>query len=263
MASAGTGLQSRGARRSIEALDGRFHTTRWSLVAAAGRWRPGAADDEVRSALGELAQTYWPPLYAWARRRGASRDEAADLVQGFFAQLVEKGGLRARPDVRARFRAFLATAFQRFVGHQAERERALKRGGGRARISLDSAALEREELALAEPARDDDPERAFARSWAEAVMRRAPARLAAESERAGQGPRFAVLRMHLMPDGDAAPHASAARELGLSEGAVKVAVHRLRRRYGELVREEVAGTLADEAEVEAELADLIAALGAP
>jgi RNA polymerase sigma factor (sigma-70 family) len=242
-------------------LDGRFHTTRWSVVAAAGRWRPGAADEQVRSALGELAETYWPPLYAWARRRGAARDEAADLVQGFFAELVEKGGLDARPDERARFRAFLATAFRRFVAHRAERENAQKRGGGRAPLSLEAAALEREERALAEFAGGEDPERAFARRWAEAVMRRALERLELESSRAGHGERFAALRPHLALEGEAAPHARVARELDLSEGAVKVALHRLRRRYGELVREEVAGTLRDEAEVEAELADLIAALG--
>jgi RNA polymerase sigma factor (sigma-70 family) len=244
-------------------MDGRFHTTRWSVVAAAGRWLPGAADEEVRGALGKLAETYWPPLYAWARRRGAPRDEAADLVQGFFAELVEKGGLTARPDERARFRAFVATAFRRFVAHRAEREGALKRGGGRAPLSLEAAALESEERALAGLAGGEDPERALARRWAEAVMRSALERLAEECAQAGQSARFAALRPHLALEGEAAPHAQVARELGLSEGAVKVALHRLRRRYGELVREEVAGTLRDEAEVEAELADLIEALGSP
>ena len=244
-------------------MQGRFRTTRWSIVSAAGRWRPGQGDEDVRRALGELAQIYWPPLYAWARRRGASRDEAADLVQGFFAELVEKGGLAARPDERARFRAFLATAFRRFVGHRAEHERAQKRGGGHSVLSLDGAALEHEERALTAsvPAAGDDPERAFERRWAEAVMQRALERLQRESELAGQAERFAALRAHLALDSAAAPHAEVARALGLGEGAVKVALHRLRRRYGELVREEVAGTLRDEAEVESELADLIAALG--
>lgn len=244
-------------------MQGGFRTTRWSVVSTAGRWRPGQADDEVRRALGELAETYWPPLYAWARRRGADRDEAADLVQGFFAELVEKGGLDARPDERARFRAFLATAFRRFVAHRAERERAQKRGGGRAPLSLDAVALEDEERALAAlvPAFGDDPERAYERRWATAVMQGALARLERECARAGQAERFAALRPHLAPGEAAAPHAEVALALGLSEGAVKVALHRLRRRYGELVREEVAGTLCDEAEVEVELADLIAALG--
>jgi len=244
-------------------MQDRFRTTRWSVVSAAGRWRPGQAHEEVRRALGELAETYWPPLYAWARRRGAAPEEAADLVQGFFAELVEKGGLAARPDERARFRSFLATAFRRFVGHRAERERAQKRGGGRALLSLDAAALEHEERTLAAllPAPGDDPERAFERRWAEALMRVALERLAEECARAGQAERFAALRPHLALDGEAAPHAEVARALGLSEGAVKVALHRLRRRYGELLRQEVAGTLADEAEVEAELADLISALG--
>jgi len=241
-----------------------FHTTRWSVVAAAGRWRPDAADDEARAALGELAEAYWPPLYAYARRRGAPREEAADLVQGFFARLVEKGGLEAEERERARFRAFLLTAFQRFWANRAAHGRALKRGGGRAALSLEALTLDREDSSvrdLAELATDQTPERAYERRWALQVMERALARLAVEQERAGRSDLFAALRAHLAPGQTAPAHAVVAERLGTSEGAIKVALHRLRRRYGELVRDEVAGTLADPTAVEAELAALIEALG--
>jgi RNA polymerase sigma-70 factor (ECF subfamily) len=241
----------------------RFHTTRWSLVTAAGRWRPDAADDEARAALGELAEAYWPPLYAYARRRGSERDEAADLVQGFFARLVEKGGLEAEQRERDRFRAFLLTAFQRFCANRAADARALKRGGGKAPLSLEALTLDREEDGLrdlAELAGGEPPERTFQRRWALQVMERALARLALEQERAGKRDLYGALRPHLSPGEAAPPHAEVAARLGTSEGAVKVALHRLRRRYGELVREEVAGTLADPTAVEAELAALIEAL---
>jgi RNA polymerase sigma-70 factor (ECF subfamily) len=241
----------------------RFHTTRWSLVAAAGRWRPDASDDEARAALGELAEAYWPPLYAYTRQRGASREEAADLVQGFFARLVEKGGLEAEERERDRFRAFLLTAFQRFRANRAADARALKRGGGKAPLSLEALTLDREEEGLrdlAELAGGETPERTFQRRWALQVMERALARLALEQERARKRELFAALRPHLSPGEPAPPHADVAGRLGTSEGAVKVALHRLRRRYGELVREEVAGTLADPSAVEDELAALIDAL---
>lgn len=232
-------------------------------MAAAGRWRPAADDDEARAALGELAEVYWPPLYVWARRRGAARAEAADLVQGFFARLVEKGGLQAEERERQRFRAFLLVAFQRFVANRAADARALKRGGGRGVLSLEALALDREDAQardLAELGVEESPERAFQRRWALQVMERALARLAEEQERAGRSAQFAALRPHLSPGEPPPPHAEVAARLGSSEGAVKVALHRLRRRYGELVREEVAGTLADPREVEDELAALIDAL---
>jgi len=242
----------------------RFHTTRWSLVAAAGRWRPDAADDQARAALGELAEAYWPPLYAYARRRGDSREVAADLVQGFFARLVEKGGLEAEQRERDRFRAFVLTAFQRFCANRKAQARALKRGGGRAPLSLEALTLDREDESvrdLAELASDETAERTFQRRWALQVMERALERLALEQDRAGKGELFGALRPHLSP-GEAAPaHADVAGRLGSSESAVKVALHRLRRRYGELVREEVAGTLADPAAVADELGALLEALG--
>jgi len=233
-------------------------------VASAGRWRPEAADGEARAALGELAEAYWPPLYAYARHRGAPREEAADLVQGFFARLVEKGGLEAEEREHDRFRAFLLAAFQRFCANRTARARALKRGGGRTPVSLEALTLDREEESvrdLAELATEETAERTFQRRWALNVMEHALARLALEQERAGKRGLFDALRPHLSPGDGAPPHAEVAGRLATSEGAVKVALHRLRRRYGELVREEVAGTLADPAAVEDELTALVEALG--
>jgi len=241
-----------------------FRTTRWSVVSAAGRWRAGAGGDEARAALGELIEAYWPPLYAYARRRGAGPEAAADSVQGFFARLVEKGGLAAENDGRGRFRAFVLRAFQHHCANEHARSHAQKRGGGHAPISLEAGSLEREERAVhewKELGSTETPERSFERRWALQVMQRALARLGLEQDRAGRGELFALLRPHLAPGGEPPSHAEVAALVGTSEGAVKVALHRLRRRYGELVREEVAGTLTDPAEVDAELGDLLAALG--
>lgn len=241
-----------------------FRTTRWSIVAAAGRWRADAQSDEARAALGELIEAYWPPLYAYARRRGQDSEGAADLVQGFFARLVEKGSLEAEDDGRARFRAFVLRAFQHFMANQAAAARAAKRGGGASPLSLERASLEREErganewreLGIAET-----PERAFERRWALQVMRHALVRLELEQDQAGRSQLFAELRAHLAPGETPPSHAEVAARVGSSEGAVKVALHRLRRRYGELVRDEVAGTLRDPGEVDAELEELMRALG--
>jgi len=234
-----------------------FLTTRWSLVARAGEWKPGAVEQgEARAALEELVRAYWPPLYAFARTRGASSADAADLVQGFFARAVEKGGLVPR-ERRARFRAFLLAAFQHHAANEHERAQAQKRGGGA--LALDPATLGALEETL--PSAGDTPERAYERRYAQQVLARTLETLRAEQQRAGKGASFARLEPHLTGDDAAAPYEALAQELGTNAGALKVAVHRLRRRFGELLREEVAGTLSDPAEIDAELADLRTALG--
>jgi len=237
-----------------------FLTTRWSVVAAAGR--PAASPQqahEARSALAELCAAYWPPLYAFARRSGASPHDAADLVQGFFARLLEKGDLSAVDPARGRFRAWLVTAFRNFQSNARDRERARKRGGGRAPLRIDADAAE--SLYAPEPADTRTAEREFERRWALTVLERALQRLGAEQGRAGKQAEFAALRPWLTAGGPEGGYAGLADELGRSEGALKVAVHRLRRRYGELLREEVAGTVDDPGQVEAELASLLEALG--
>ena len=238
-----------------------FLTTRWSVVAAAGRGQPGStAPPDVRAALSELCAAYWPPLYAFARRRGSAPDEAADLVQDFFARLLEKGDLAAADPQRGRFRAWLLTAFKHHASNVRDRARAAKRGGGKAPLSLDASdAEQRFGPQLADPR---TPEAEFERRWALLVLDRALARLAAEQQRAGKTRELDELRPFLVAGEEGAPYAQIAERLGRSEGAVKVAVHRLRRRYGELLREEVAGTLADPQAVEEEIAALMAALAA-
>lgn len=242
-----------------------FFTTRWSVVQAAGRQRPGGPPPPgARAALESLCAAYWPPLYAWARRSGAGADEAADAVQDFFARLLEKGDLAAADPLRGRFRAFLLTAFRHHWSNLRDRERAQKRGGGRRLLSLSGGVpLDTgPEEAAYEPAHARTPEAEFERRWALAVLDRALQRLAAEQARAGKSADFARLRPYLVAGGDDTPLREVAAAAGRSEGAVKVALHRLRRRYGELLREEVAGTLDDPSAVEDELRDLSGALGA-
>jgi RNA polymerase sigma factor (sigma-70 family) len=236
-----------------------FLSTQWSLVAAAGRGHPGSvAPADVRAALSELCAAYWPPLYAFARRRGSPPDAAADLVQDFFARLLEKGELADADPQRGRFRAWLLTAFKHHASNLRDRERAAKRGGGKLPVSLDAG--DAESRFGPEPADPRTPEAEFERRWALLVLERALARLSTEQEHAGKARELEALRPFLVAGEEGAPYAEIAARLGRSEGAVKVAVHRLRRRYGELLREEVAGTLADPREVADELAALMAAL---
>jgi len=243
-----------------------FFTTRWSLVAEAGRQRPGAAPPaEVRAALEVLCRAYWPPLYAFARRGGARPDEAADQVQDFFARLLEKGDLAAADPQRGRFRAWLLTAFRHHAANLRDRDRAQKRGGGRRALSLDAPQVdagEAESRLLPQLADPRTQEAEYERQWALLVLERARERLAAELVRAGKARELDALLPFLTAGDEGLPYAQVAQDLGRSEGAVKVAVHRLRRRYGELLREEVAGTLADPREVADELAALMAALAA-
>jgi RNA polymerase sigma-70 factor (ECF subfamily) len=232
---------------------GGFETTQWSIVLAAGR---GASGD-AREALAALCERYWYPVYAFVRGRGHGADEAEDLTQAFFAKLLEKRYVRDADPERGRFRSFLLAAVTHFLSNERDRETALKRGGGRAVVSLDAENAEgRYRL---EPSHDMTPERVFRRRWALTLLERAVVRLREEAERAGQAERFERLKACLT--GDAVPHAEVAAALGMSEGAVKVAVHRLRRRYRELLRAEIADTVANPAAVDDELRELFAALG--
>jgi RNA polymerase sigma-70 factor (ECF subfamily) len=227
-----------------------FATTRWSLIAAA---RPGAPD--AREALAALCQVYWGPLYAYVRRRGHSHEQAQDLTQDFFADLLARDSLESVDPARGRFRSFLLAACRHFLSNQHDREQALKRGGGRQGLSLDFADAERRYAA--EPAHGQKPERLFERRWALALLDQVLGRLREEYAGAGKGELFERLNGSIVGAGDA--HAQAAAELGMSEGAVRVAVHRLRGRYRELLREEIARTV-DDADVDDEVRALFAAL---
>ena len=231
-----------------------FPTTRWSRVLAAG----DRADPEAGEALAELCAAYWYPLYAFVRRKGYPPDEAADLVQGTFLALLDRDGLAAVAPHRGRFRSFLLAVCTNHLADCRDRDRAAKRGRDRVAVPFDRLAAEGRYVS--EPASATTAERLFDRRWATSLLEHAVARLEAESTAAGKG----VLTCRLLPTltggrGEV-PLAAIAAELGMTEGAVKMAASRLRRRYGAILREEIARTLADPADVEEEVRDLFAAL---
>lgn len=231
-----------------------FHTTRWSVVTSAGGQRSPATDE----ALSTLCQTYWQPLYAFLRRSGRPPAEAQDLVQEFFATLLEKDYLAAADRERGRFRTFLLTLLKRFASHQRERDAALKRGGGQTVLSLDFDSAE--QSCRWELADDWTPEREFERRWALTVLDRVLSRLAAEYHERGRDELFERCRVFLTGETAGPSYAEIAAGVGMTEGAVKVTIHRLRQRYRELLREEIEQTVASPDDVSDELNHLLAAL---
>lgn len=233
--------------------EARFAPTRWTLVLTVGS--PEAP--EAAKALAELCQLYWYPLYAYVRRRGSSPADAQDLTQEFFARLLEKRKLAGLTREKGKFRSFLLTALNHFLTDQWKQAKARKRGAGQV-ISLDAMAAE-SRYGL-EPADTWTPEKLFARQWALTVLNVVFAALQTEYEAAGKGALFGELNFSLAGDRGGVPYAELAGRLGMSVGAVKVAVHRLRRRYREVLRAQVAQTVAGPEEVEEELRDLMRAL---
>jgi RNA polymerase sigma-70 factor (ECF subfamily) len=229
-----------------------FPTTRWTLVLAAG----DPTRKESRAALISLCEGYWFPLYAYVRRCGHSADEAQDLTQEFFLRILEGRYLdRADPE-KGRFRSFLLTSLKFFLAHEADRSRAQKRGGT---ALLPFEILSGEERYQLEPAHNETPERIFERRWALSLLDRVLARLRDEFMQHGHLDHFNKLKGFLLSQAEA-PYATLAREMDTSEGALKVAIHRMRKRYRELFRQEIAETVADPAEVESELRYLVVAL---
>jgi RNA polymerase sigma-70 factor (ECF subfamily) len=232
----------------------RFPTTHWSRVLQAGDPDAPAA----RAALAELCAAYWFPLYAFVRHQGHGPDEAADLVQGTFAALLARDGLAALAPERGRFRSYLRAVCAHHIADRRDRDRAARRGGGRPPVPIDRR--EAEGRYGAGPAHDLTPERLFDRRWALGLLERAVARLEAEMDAAGKAALCARLLPALTGGRGERPHAAVAAELGMTEGAVKAAASRPRRRYGDLLREEVTRTVADPADVEDEVRALCAAL---
>ncbi len=231
-----------------------FAATRWTLVFRAA---PGGGA-EAQDALGELYGVYWPPLYAYLRRTGSSPEDAADLVQELFADLVSKGGFGAADPRRGRFRSYLLGALNHRRAHARERETAQKRGGGRTRVAFDFAA---EEARVARgPSCVEPPDRAFERRWATALLAHAIDGVSAAYGASGKSRLFEILRPHLVADLETAAQKSAAETAGITEGAFRVALHRLRARYRGAVRAAVAATVDDDAEVDDEIAALMRAL---
>jgi RNA polymerase sigma-70 factor (ECF subfamily) len=242
------------ASRPDPSSDAPFPTTRWSQVVAAG----DRADPAAREALAALGAAYWYPLYAFVRRKGHPPDEAADLVQGTFVALLDREGLAAVAPGRGRFRSFLMAACAHHLADRRDHDHAAKRGGGRVPIPFDR--LDAEGRYSAEPVDELTAERLFERRWATSLLEHAVARIEAEAA----GARKSALVSHLLPTltggrGEIAL-ASIAATLGMTEGAVKMAASRLRKRYGEILREEIARTVDDPADVEEEVRALFAAL---
>lgn len=213
----------------------------------------------AREALAALCGAYWYPLYAFVRRKGYGADEALDLVQGFFARLLEKGDLARADRSKGRLRSFLMTACTHYLSNRLDHDRAEKRGGGRRPVSIDRAAAEGRYVC--EPAHEQTAERLFERRWATTLLDLVARRLEEEMASAGKGREFAILRSALAGEPERAPFARIAAELGVSNDAARAAAHRLRGRFRVLIREEIARTLEDPADVEDEIRALFAALG--
>jgi len=231
-----------------------FATTQWSVVLRAGSDEP-----EHATALATLCQGYWRPVYSYIRCRGHDAETARDLTQGFFAALLERGGLEAARRERGRFRNFLLTSVKNFLSHEREREQALKRGGGLSPVHIDDDP-ESSFVGVPEPATHETPETIFERRWAMTLLEQTMLDLQADMDRSGSLGRFEKLRPYLVSDTDP-PYPELARELKTTEPAVRVALHRMRQRFGSALRERVAQTLEDPSRVDEELRHLIGLIG--
>ncbi len=233
----------------------RFETTNWSVILKATVGDSSAA----REALATLCKTYWPPVYAFIRGKGLSPTDAEDLTQAYFTRFLDKGYLHDfRPEV-GRFRTFLRASVAHFLSNEWDRERALKRGGGKPTLSLDE--LETVESRFRAPADLVTPEVVFEREWAASVLQRCLARVRLEHDETSGPGRFETLKPFLIGDGSpSSGYGEAARELGLAESSVRVAVHRMRKRFGAILREEVARTVAEPADVDGEIRWLVSAV---
>jgi len=237
-----------------EAVVTRFDTTRWSLIL-----RASGSDGEARLALALLCELYWYPVYAYVRRQGVSAADAEDLTQGYFARFLERGEVRDAKRDHGRFRAFLLVSVRHFLSNERDRERALKRGGGKRLVSLDAELAEKR--LSAEPADPETPETQFERSWARTLIERVHERLAVEEGRRGRAERFGRLRPYLFGAESEPGYGAIAGEWGVGAPAVRVYLHRLRRRYGDVLREEIGRTVDSPEDVDDELRHLLEVLG--
>ncbi len=231
-----------------------FPTTHWSVVLAAGRERSPQGD----AALETLAQAYWYPIYAFLRREGCAVAEAQDLTQAFFARLLEKNYPAQADREKGRFRSFLLLTLRHFLSDTREHSTALKRGGGCVVLSLDEEVSEGRYRA--EPADLDTPETLFERRWADTILARAKTRLAEEYAASGNASVYQVLQAFAPGEQGSLSYKQAAQQLATSESAVKTRIHRMRKRHQQLVRDEIAQTVADAGDVDDELRYLIAVL---
>ncbi len=234
--------------------DSGFATTHWSVVIAAG----GGNSPQAAEALDRLCRTYWYPLYAFVRRQGHGAPDAEDLTQEFFARFLAKEYFGRADPALGRFRSFLLACLKNFLAEQQRQARRLKRGGGQCTISWDSQTAE--ERYRLEPADPLTPEQVYDRRWALTLLDTVLSRLAVEQSDAGKEQIFAQLKDHLWGEARQTSYAEMAERMGMTEGAVKVTVHRLRRRLRDLLRQEVAQTVATAGDVDEELRHLIGAI---
>jgi RNA polymerase sigma factor (sigma-70 family) len=228
-----------------------FATTHWSLVVAAKSDEAGQT--LARQALEELCKAYWYPLYAFVRNRGYSSSDTLDLTQSFFTQLIETHGFAAADPERGRFRSYLLGAMKHFLANEWHREKAKKRGGDVTHLELDS--LDPEARYALEPACSDDPDAGFDREWAQESIARAVKKLRSESEASGTGEFFEALKGSLT--GEEPARSETAERLGMTEGAVKVAIYRLRQRFREFLRSQIAETVTDPSDIDDEMRHLV------
>jgi RNA polymerase sigma-70 factor (ECF subfamily) len=240
--------------RDAPASAAQFATTHWSVVLEAGQ----SVSKEANQALENLCRTYWYPLYAYVRRKGYDAHAAQDLTQEFFARLLARNYLSVADRKRGKFRSFLLGCLEHFLAREWTRAHAQKRGGGQPLFSLDET--DAENRYLREPAHELTAEKIFDRRWATTLLDQAMARLREECLASQKGELFEKTQNYLSGERGEASYADLAVSLGMSEGAIKVAVHRLRQRYGELVRDEIAQTVATPGEVDEELRYLFAVL---
>jgi RNA polymerase sigma factor (sigma-70 family) len=235
-------------------FSGIFPHTRWSVVLSARQQR----SPESAAALEALCRAYWHPLYAFVRATGRSPHDAQDLTQEFFARLLSKEWLRLADPQKGRFRTFLRVALKRFLADDWDRVRAQKRGGGQTPVPFDTALAE--QCFLSERAEADSPDLLYERRWALALLDQAMSRLEREYDRAGRASELTHLKPHLTAERGAIPYADIAAALQKREGAARVAVHRLRKRFRETFREVIADTVSNAEEVDAEVLYVLEAL---
>jgi len=224
-----------------------FATTHWSVVLAAAQRDPG----DAREALGRLYQIYTYPLYVYVRRRGYNPEDVQDLIQEFFARLLERNWVDRADQEKGRFRSFLLGALNHFLANEWDKRKAWKRGGRVEIVPLEFDTVE--SRYRDEPVDPTTPENCYERRWAVALLDTVMTRLQKENENRGEAAAFEVLKPCLLGDAEAQPYAALASETGRSEGAIKVAIHRMRQRYRQLLREEIGRTVASPAEMEAEM----------
>ena len=232
-----------------------FHDTRWTLVS-----RSRGEDAQARAALSELCAAYYAPVVAFLRRDGRAEDVARDLAHDFFARLLEGGTIDGADPLRGKFRSYLLTVLKRFAANQRDRDHAAKRGGGIPHAVLDGGSEQTGAGLQIADANAEAPDAAFDRQWALTLLARALAQLERDMREDGKSAHFEVLKPWLTAEGDAAPQSEAAAKLGMSIEAVKVAVHRLRKRFREAVKAEVAQTLGNAGDVNEEMDALMRAL---